>query len=82
MKVPTIEYVIADNQSENAAYYSEHGLMIGAGDMQKDRSVVVRRIVRELKELISDRKRLTDMRNAMEGLCDGRGARRIAEELL
>lgn len=81
MKVPTIEYAIADNQLMNAEYYKEHGLMIGAGDMRSDRSVVVKRIVRELKELVSDRKRLATMRRSLEGICDGRGAKRIAQEL-
>ena len=81
MKVPTIEYAIADNQLMNLEYYKEQGLMIGAGDLRSDRSVVVKRIVRELKELVSDRKRLAAMRKSLEGICDGRGAKRIAQEL-
>lgn len=81
IKVPTIEYVIADNQLMNSDYYAKQGLMIKAGDMRSDKSMVVKRIVRELKELIFDRKRLAAMRKSMEGLCDGRGAKRIAQEL-
>jgi UDP-2,4-diacetamido-2,4,6-trideoxy-beta-L-altropyranose hydrolase len=81
MKVPTIEFAIADNQLKNAAYYGEHGIMIAAGDIRQKRQAVVNRIVYNLAELISDKKKLAEMRKKMEGICDGFGAKRIAEAL-
>lgn len=81
MKIPTIEFAIADNQLLNARYYGDHGIMIAAGDIRENRETVVKRIVRELSELMSDKKRLADMRAGMEGICDGHGAKRIAEAL-
>lgn len=81
MKIPTIEFAIADNQLKNASYYAEHGIMIGAGDIRESRQAVVGRIVRNTAELISDKKKLADMRAKMEGICDGSGAKRIAEAI-
>ena len=81
MKIPTVEYAIADNQLKNAAYYGKQGIMIAAGDIRENREIVIKRIVRELTELISDRRKLSDMRKKMEGICDGYGAGRIAEVL-
>lgn len=81
MKVPTIEFAIADNQLKNAVYYAEHGIMIGAGDIRENRQAVAGRIVRKTAELISDKKKLADMRAGMEGICDGSGAKRIAEAI-
>ena len=81
LKVPTIEFAIADNQLKNAVYYGEHGIMIAAGDIRQNRQAVVNRIVYNLAELISDKKKLADMRSGMEGICDGLGAKRIAEAL-
>ena len=81
MKIPTIEFAIADNQLKNASYYAEHGIMIGAGDIRESRQAVVGRIVRNTAELISDKKKLAEMRAKMEGICDGSGAKRIAEAI-
>ena len=55
--------------------------MIGAGDIRESRQAVVGRIVRNTAELISDKKKLADMRAKMEGICDGSGAKRIAEAI-
>ena len=81
MKVPTIEFAIADNQLKNAKYYGEHGIMIAAGDIRENKEAVIRRIVYETAQLISDKKKLADLRAGMEGICDGLGAKRIAEAL-
>ena len=81
MQIPTIEFYIADNQKKNADHYAKRGIMIGVGDMQHDKEVVIKRLVRELSGLIEDKKRLQQMRDSMKDICDGQGAHRIAEAL-
>ena len=82
MKVPTIEYVMADNQQQNSDYYSSQGLMIYGGDLREGAKEVAQHIVDELVELIEDELRLKTMRNRLVGICDGQGAMRIAKEKL
>ncbi len=82
MKVPAIEYVMADNQQQNSDYYSEQGIMIYGGDVRQDLGVVAKNIIDELEKLIEDKARLSAMRSKMTGICDGCGASRLAKEIL
>lgn len=82
MKVPTIEYVMADNQQSNSDYFSGQGLMIYGGDVREGVSDVAKHIVDELTDLISDDLRLKNMKDRLNGICDGLGATRIAKEIL
>ena len=82
MKVPTIEYVMADNQQPNSDYYSSQGLMIYGGDVREDAKMVAKNIVNELVRILSDSIVLKSMKERMNGICDGQGAMRIAKEIL
>lgn len=82
MKVPTIEYVMADNQQQNSDYYSSQGLMIAGGDIRKDVKLTAKHMIDELCDLLDDELRLIDMKKKLVGICDGQGAIRIAKEII
>lgn len=76
---PTILYVIADNQMENARSFYEEGLMEYAGDLRFD--LVSEKIIEILKEerlKIEYRERTSSI---MRRKIDGKGAQRIAHEI-
>lgn len=78
--VPTITYVLADNQMQAEKTFLEKGAMLSAGDA-RDGDVFFDRLYTTISELIknsSERKRLSQ--KASE-IVDGRGADRIAEIL-
>lgn len=80
-KTPTIYYVLADNQLPNAKYYGENGLMINGGDIRDNVDRAAARILDELEELASDKLMQREYREKLKGLCDGRGAERLAKVL-
>lgn len=82
MKVPAIEYVMADNQKQNSDYYSGQGLMIYGGDVREGTDSAVKHMVDELVEIVFDDLKLKAMRDRLIGICDGQGAMRIAKEIL
>lgn len=81
LKVPTINYVLADNQKYNAQFYNKNGLMIAGGDIREDLEKSVKLILDELEELAEDKHQRREMKRNLEGLCDGHGAERIAKVL-
>ena len=82
MKVPAIEYVMADNQQQNSDFYSSQGIMIAGGDIRENIDDKVINMIDELVELLGDRVRLREMKTRLTGICDGRGADRIAKEIV
>lgn len=80
-KTPTINYVIADNQLQNADYYGKNGLMIDCGDIREDVQKGASKILDSLEELVADKSKRNELKNNMAGLCDGRGAERLARVL-
>lgn len=82
MKVPAIEYVMADNQQQNSDYYTSQGLMIDGGDVREDVKAAAKHMVNELCDLLDDDLRLMDMKKRLAGICDGQGATRIAKEIV
>lgn len=81
LRIPTINYVLADNQKYNAEYYDNNGLMIYGGDIREDLDKSVNLILDELEELAEDKLQRKEMKQKLQGLCDGHGAERIAKVL-
>ncbi len=79
--LPTITYVLADNQIEAAKKFSDEGIMIYAGDARTD-NVFSAHIWQQVNRLLNNRiDRLSLSERAM-ALVDGKGAERIAEDIL
>lgn len=77
--LPTVTYILADNQIQGTKAFEAAGLMPCAGDVRKN-PLFVRRIFSILDE-ISDWKRRKETVQRMQALVDGNGAGRLAEEI-
>lgn len=78
--VPTVTYVLADNQIMNATSFEEAGLMLNAGDIRTNRQIA-KDIFGQVEWLAQDwtlRKRMTER---MQALVDGKGAVRLAASI-
>ena len=82
VRLPAVYYQVADNQRYGVEYWSKPGRMIYAGDVMKDKDVVIANIIKEVKELLNNPDRIKTMRDRLSEITDGRGAERIAGELL
>ncbi len=86
VSLPAVFMKIADNQRYVAEYWSKNAGMIYAGDVQDEtaggKDAVITEIFRQIKTLIASPDRLKNMRDSLGGVTDGRGAERIAEEIL
>ncbi len=84
--LPAIYYQVADNQKFNVEFWQRTGGMIFAGDVSSgdpdDKQAVLTCICDHIRSIISDNLRLATMRKALSGITDGKGAVRIAEELV
>ena len=84
--LPVIYYQVADNQKFNVEFWQRTGGMIFAGDVSSgdldDKQTVLTCICDHIRSIISDNLRLATMRKALSGITDGKGAVRIAEELV
>lgn len=79
--LPTVTYVLADNQIMNAAAFEEAGLMLCAGDIRND-SQFAAHIFECLKTLVQDRSLRLRMSRRMQELVDGNGAAHLAKAIL
>lgn len=79
--VPTVTYTLADNQLMGAAAFAQKGLMLCAGDGRGDGNFADR-IVENAMRLAEDAALRERMAQAMRGEVDGKGAERIAKEIL
>lgn len=79
--LPTVTYVLADNQIMNAESFEESGLMLYAGDVRADMHCA-ERIFDCLKMLVRNQPLRQRMSNRMQALVNGNGAVCLAEELL
>lgn len=82
MKLPTIFFSCADNQQYDRDYYDREGIMIYAGDVRTEKEQCASRICRGLIRLIEEPELRARLREGAGGVTDGRGAERIAKELL
>lgn len=81
MQLPTVFFTMADNQQNDAAAFTENGLMEYAGDIRTNRVETVERVIELTEKLAEDAKRICGMMERMRYTVDGNGARRIAEEI-
>lgn len=78
--VPTITYVLADNQLIAANQFSKEGIMINIGDCRNDADFI-NRMRNEIIRLINDSELRSSISTIMQNLVDGEGSMRIAKEL-
>ena len=79
--IPTITYVLADNQLEAAKEFERQGIMLSAGDVRGNEGFF-EKVILCLKDLIEDQKKRDILSRRMQTLVDGRGAERLTESLL
>lgn len=79
--IPAVAYTLADNQKEAAELFAVKGIMLNAGDCRENPGFieVLKANIRKLTENSGLRKELS---GKMRSVADGRGARRLAEELV
>lgn len=77
--VPTVAYVLADNQIQGAAAFETAGLMPCAGDVRGDPNFP-EHIFAKLEELSGEESR-REITRRMQTLVDGNGASRLADRL-
>lgn len=80
--IPTVFFVSADNQQYDSEFFATEDRMLFAGDIREDRPGCIREICNGLKKILGDAKLQERMRLALRRVTDGRGAERIARELL
>lgn len=79
--VPTITYVLADNQISSARAFDEMGLMQFLEDVRNNTYIEadIMDVINALSEDFEKRKRMSEL---MQSMVDGYGANRLVEELL
>jgi spore coat polysaccharide biosynthesis predicted glycosyltransferase SpsG len=80
LQLPTIFFYVADNQ-QDAQGFEREGIMICAGDAQKDKNEVVENIVKNIELIREDVSMLNSMKEKMSRMIDGKGAWRIAKAI-
>ena len=82
--VPTVGYVLADNQRAGMADLAAKGLVLHAGDVREsgDAGDAVGRIDARLRDLAADPALRANMAASSRALVDGRGAERLARRIL
>lgn len=76
--VPTITYVLADNQIPAAAVFGENGIMLDAGDVRKNPDFV-RDLFDIVMDLAENKEKRIAMAEAARKVVDGHGANRLAK---
>ena len=77
--LPAINILLADNQIMVNKSLGDFGVAVNFGALSGDR---VKELARNVSELIGDQKQLCRMSERAFALCDGLGARRVAEILI
>lgn len=78
--VPTISYVLADNQVQAAKNFEEKGAMLYGGDI-RDNPQAWKKVLSLLKNLAKEPALRKDLSNRARFFVDGKGAIRLAKEL-
>lgn len=78
--VPTVTYVLADNQIPGARAFDRQGLIMMAGDCRE--LGTEKKIISQLKRLIADAELRKQTSRQMQQAVDGKGAWRLAQALL
>lgn len=80
--LPTIFYVMADNQLPDAEAFSETAGLYYAGDIRKNRNDVIKAALGQLKLLKEDSSARRMVAAKMHSIVDGKGSERLANALL
>ena len=78
--VPTVTYVLADNQIPGARAFDRQGLIMMAGDCRAQGTE--EKIISQLQRLIADSNLRELTSRQMQQVVDGKGAWRLAQALL
>lgn len=82
MRVPTVFFQSADNQRYDREFFEAGERMIFAGDITQDRGACIEAVCEGLKRLAADAALRERMKENLAGVTDGKGAERIAEEIM
>lgn len=82
MGVPTVFFQSADNQRYDREFFAKEELMIFAGDIRQDREACLEAACEGVKRLLDDEALRRRMKEKLCQVTDGRGAERIAEEIV
>ncbi|RKI77995.1 UDP-2,4-diacetamido-2,4,6-trideoxy-beta-L-altropyranose hydrolase [bacterium 1xD42-87] len=82
MRVPTVFFQSADNQRYDREFFEAGERMIFAGDMTQDRDICIDKICEGLKRLVADAALRERMKENLGSVTDGKGAERIAGEIM
>ena len=80
--LPTVCFAIAENQLPGTAAYAAEGLMLFAGSVMTERRQVIERVVCNVRLLAMDFNKRENMAKKARSAIDGKGAYRIAEEIV
>lgn len=79
--LPTVTYILADNQIQGAQMFQKAGLMPCADDIRED-ACFLEHLFELLNSLADDFAQRQRIAKQMQGAVDGRGAARLAEAIL
>lgn len=77
--IPTITYVLADNQLRAMDGFANRGLMLGAGDCRIERNEFYTKVCHQLDKLIVDKGLRCELSLNMQRKVDGNGTKQIAD---
>lgn len=82
MQIPAVFFVSADNQRYDSEFFAQNERMMFAGDIRKDRDSCLENICSQLKMILRDVEMQDRMKRLLHEVTDGKGAMRIADEIL
>lgn len=82
MQTPTVFFVSADNQQYDHEFFAAEERMLYAGDIREDRERCLKEICSRLKLILEDEELRDRMKKKLHEVTDGKGAYRIAEEII
>lgn len=80
--IPSIMYTLADNQLQIADTVSRRNLIFYVGDVRRDMSSCMERLVSVLQELIDDSEKRGIISVGMQKLVDGKGCNRLVTKIV
>lgn len=82
MRIPTVFFQSADNQRYDREFFEAEERMLFAGDIGQDRETCIEKVCEGLKKLAADAVLRERMKEKLARVTDGKGAERIAEEVM
>lgn len=82
MQLPAVFYVCADNQQYDSDFFARENRMLFSGDIRQNRETCIDNILKNMILLLSDKNLQQQMKQKMHEVTDGKGAERIADEII